>query len=250
MKPIIRSRKTAAIRKKFKLSLNAEDVQTNLAEVQKNIKASCAKSGLPYSDVRIVVITRGKSIPEVRELVKGGCRNFGENRVQEGLQKKTFFSADIQWHLVGHLQSVKTRTAVQSFSLLHTVDSLRIGYDLQESCEEVGRDVNVLIQVNTTDSDAQFGILPSETLPLIKEFTKFPMIHIRGLMLETPTADTPEMARPWFKRLRELSEKVRNAGIQGVEMKWLSMGDSTNYTIAVEEGANIIRLTRPFYEDE
>ena len=250
MKPIIRSRKTAAIRKKFKLSLNAEDVQKNLTQVQKNIKTACAKTGLPSSNVQIIVITRGKSIPEVRELVKGGCRIFGENRVQEGLQKKPFFSSDIQWHLVGHLQSVKTRTAVQSFSLIHTVDSLRIGYDLQESCEEVGRDVNVLIQVNTSDEDAQFGIQPSETLPLIKEFIKFPMIHIRGLMLDAPPVDNPEMARPWFRQLRELSEKVRNAGIEGVEMKWLSMGDSSNYTIAVEEGSNIIRLTSPFFEEE
>jgi len=230
--------------------MSVEEIRSKLASIKKNIKKACAVSGRSPEEVRINVITRGRTVPEIRELVEAGCRLFGENRVQEGVQKISFFDPDIEWHLVGHLQSVKAKVAIQSFALIHTVDSLRIGFDLQRACEKLGQDAHILIHVNTTDVETTFGVLPSETIPLIKELVKFPQVHIRGLMVEAPQVDDPESVRPCFRRLRELRDKIRETAIEGVEMKLLSMGTSQDYTVAVEEGSNLIRITSPIFEED
>jgi len=227
-----------------------EDVRAKLAVLQKNVLKACAKSGRKAEEVRILIVTRGRSVPEIRELVDAGCRLFGENRVQEGIQKLSFFEPDVEWHLVGHLQSVKAKAAIQSFALIHTVDSLRIGFDLQSAYEKLGCEANILVQVNTSGIDTPFGVLPSETMNLIRELVKFPNVHIKGLMVDVPQVDEPEMTRPWFRTLRELRDKIRKAAIKGVDMQWLSMGSSQDYTVAVEEGSNIIRITSPIFEEE
>jgi hypothetical protein len=228
----------------------AEDVRAKMAVLQENVLKACAKSGRKSEEVRILIVTRGRTVPEIRELVDAGCRLFGENRVQEGIQKLSFFEPDIEWHLVGHLQSVKAKAAIQSFALIHTVDSLRIGFDLQSAYEKLGRETNILVQVNTSGIDTPFGVLPSETMNLIRELVKFPHVNIKGLMVDVPQVDEPEMTRPWFRSLRDLRDKIRKAAIKGVEMQWLSMGTSQDYVVAVEEGSNIIRITSPIFEEE
>lgn len=224
-------------------------IKKQLKDIKAKIKKACKKSRRDPSGVKVIISSRNRKVPEIREVIDAGCRIFGENRVQEAVQKTTFLD-DVEWHLVGHLQTVKARAAVKVFDLIHTVDGLRIGFDLRKACEKLKKDVDILIQVNTTDENAQFGALPSETIPLIKELVKFDRVHIRGLMTEFPPTEDPEEARPYFKRLRELSEEIRKAGIDGIEMKWLSMGFSENYQIAIEEGSNIIRISSPIFPED
>ncbi len=225
-------------------------IKQQLRKIQRRIAKAASKVGRDPAEVRIIVVTRNRSIPEIRKVVEAGCRLLGENRVQEAVEKMSFFEPDIEWHLIGHLQSVKVKAAIRSFSLIHTVDGLRIGFDLQRACEKLNREANILIQVNTTGADAQFGVEPSETIHLIRELVKFPCVKIRGLMTEFPPFDDPKEARPYFRKLRQLRDSLRQEAIEGVDLKWLSVGTSSDYVVAVEEGANLLRITSPIFPEE
>jgi len=218
--------------------------------VHKTIKKACKKAGRDPGEVRILVITRNRRVPEIRELIEAGATLFGENRVQEAIQKISFFEEETEWHLVGHLQSVKAKVAIQNFKLIHTVDSLRIGFDLQRACEKLKKEANILIQINTTGMDEPFGVEPPETIPLIKELIKFPLVHIRGLMTQVPQLEEPEQSRPYFKKLHDFRDQLEKEKIPGVDLKWLVMGTSWDYAIAVEEGANIVKITSPIFPEE
>jgi len=230
--------------------MEVAEIRKHLRKIRKNIGKSCKKAGRDPDEVRVIVVTRNRRVPEIRDVIDAGCRVFGENRVQEAIQKISFFEPEIEWHLIGHLQSVKAKASIKSFKLIHTVDSLRIGYDLQSACEKLDREANILIQVNTMDVEAQFGVIPSEAITLIRELVKFSKVHIRGLMTEIPPFEDPEESRVYYRRLRDLRETVKEASIEGVEMKWLSMGNSFDYKVAVEEGSNLVRITEPIFSEE
>lgn len=230
--------------------MSVEEIKEHLKDIRQNIARACKKSGRDPEEVKIVVLTRNHKVPELRELIDAGINVFGENRVQEAVQKKSFFEEEVEWHLVGHLQSVKARAAVKTFHLIHSVDGLRIGYDLQKACDKLKKDANILIHADTTGGESQFGVLPSEAIPLIKELIQFPSIRIRGLMTEPPLLEEPEESRPYYKKLKELQQTIREADIEGVEMKWLVMGSSFDYEIAVEEGSNLVKIYEPIFSDE
>lgn len=230
--------------------MSVENVKAALRQVEKKIKKACRKAGRDPNEVKIVIVTRNHRVPEIREVIQAGCRCFGENRVQEALQKISFFEPDIEWHLVGHLQSVKAKAAVKAFSLIHTVDRLRNGFDLQRACEKLNREIDVLIQVNVLDGNPQFGVPPDESFSLIRELVKFPLMHIKGLMTQFPPFDEAEESRSCYRKLRELRDKIRDMAIEGVDLKWLSMGGSWDYWVAVEEGANLLRISHPVFEEE
>ena len=230
--------------------MSIERIKQGLKEIQKNIDKACKKAGRSPQDVQVIVATRNRPVPEIREVVEAGAGILGESRVQEAIEKMSFFDPNIQWDLIGHLQSVKAKTAIESFRLIHTVDNLRIGFDLQRACEQLNKNANILIHVNTTGEERGFGVEPSETLNLIRELIKFPMVHIRGLMTQVPLLEDPEQVRPFFKRLRELRDRIRDEAIEGVEMSLLSMGTSDDYTVAVQEGSNLLRITSPIFPEE
>ena len=230
--------------------MDVEIIREQLKEIRKNIKKACKKSERNPEDVKIIVVTRNQNVPEIRDVVEAGCSVFGENRVQEALQKISFCDPELEWHLIGHLQSVKAKAAVKNFDLIHTVDGLRIGFDLQRACEKEDAEANILIQINTTGEESQFGVEPSEAIPLLRELVKCPQVKIRGLMTEFQPLDNPEDSRPFYQALREVRDEIVRAGLKGVEMKWLSMGVSHDYIQAVEEGANLIRITSPIFSEE
>ncbi|MBN1902658.1 YggS family pyridoxal phosphate-dependent enzyme [Candidatus Sumerlaeota bacterium] len=230
--------------------MGVEDFRKALGQVRKNVRKACEKAGRNPDDVRILVVTRNHFVPEIRELIDAGCRLFGENRVQEALQKISFFDSAIEWHLIGHLQSVKAKVAIEAFRLIHGVDSLRIGFDLQRACEKLNREVDILLHINASGMNEPFGVEPGETINLIRELIKFPMVHIKGFMTLASQMESPEQSRPFYRKLRELRDQIRNEAIEGVELKWLAMGSSFDYPVAVEEGANIIRITNPVFPEE
>jgi PLP dependent protein len=231
--------------------MSVSEHRKNLGKIKRIITRACNRVGRNKEDVQILIISRNRQVPQIREVVDAGCRLFGESRVQEAIQKISFFDEEIEWHLIGHLQSVKAKAFLKFFSLVHTVDSLRIGFDLQRACEKLDKEANILLQVKIANPDAQFGVEPSETLNLVKELVKFPYVKIRGLMTEVPQVDNPKEVRPFFRELRELRDRLMDANIDGVEMKHLSMGTSWDYKVAVEEGATILRITDPiFCEDK
>jgi hypothetical protein len=230
--------------------MSVEEIRRTLNLVKKKVKKSCDKVGRDPWDVRILVVTKNHFVPEIREVIDAGCHLFGENRVQEALQKISFFDANIEWHLIGHLQSVKAKVAIKAFRLIHTVDSLRIGFDLQRACEKLNQEVDILLHINTTGLNEPFGVEPGETINLIRELIKFPMIHIRGLMTQVFQGQEPEGSRPFYRKLRELRDLIQKEAIEGVDLKLLSMGTSFDYPVAVEEGSNIIKITDPIFPEE
>lgn len=230
--------------------MSVEEIKRSLDLVKKKIAKSCDKAGRDPKDVRILVVTRNHFVPEIRDIIEAGGRLFGENRVQEALQKISFFDTDIEWHLIGHLQSVKAKVAIKAFRLIYTVDSLRIGFDLQRACEKLNREVDILLHINTSGLNKPFGVEPEETINLIRELIKFPMVHIRGLMTQVVPGEKPEESRPFYRKLRELRDRIQKEAIEGVDLKWLAMGTSFDYPVAVEEGSNIINITSPVFPEE
>jgi pyridoxal phosphate enzyme (YggS family) len=230
--------------------MSVEEIRHSLEHVKKKVKKACDKVGRDPKDVRILVVTRNHFVPEIREVIEAGCRLFGENRVQEAIQKISFFDSSIEWHLIGHLQSVKAKVAIEAFRLIHTVDSLRIGFDLQRACEKLEQEVDILLHINTSSVVEHFGVEPGETVNLIRELIKFPMINIRGLMTQVVPGENPEQSRPYYRKLRKLRDQIDKEGIQGVDLKILSMGTSFDYPVAVEEGSNLIKITDPVFPEE
>lgn len=230
--------------------MSIEVIRRSLEKVKKKVKKSCDKVGRDPKDVRILVVTRNHFVPEIREVIEAGCRLFGENRVQEALQKISFFDSSIEWHLIGHLQSLKAKVSIETFRLIHTVDSLRIGFDLQRACEKLDQEVDILLQINISGVEEHFGVEPGETINLIRELIKFPMIHIKGLMTQVTPGENPEQSRPYYRKLREIRNQINKEGIQEVDLKILSMGTSFDYQVAVEEGSNLIKITDPIFPEE
>jgi pyridoxal phosphate enzyme (YggS family) len=181
-------------------------------------------------------------VEAIREAIEAGITAIGENRVQEAAGKLPQIGRDVEWHLVGHLQSNKAARAAEMFDLIHSVDSAKVARALGRAAAESGRELDVLVQVNTSGEETKFGISQQDAVPLIEEISRLPGIHVRGLMTIGPFRPDPEEARPSFRALRKTAERIAALGIHGVEMRWLSMGMSGDFEVAIEEGATLIRI--------
>lgn len=217
-------------------------VADNVAKLRERIAASAARAGVAPESIQLVAVTKRMPVEAIREAIEAGITAIGENRMQEALAKFPEIGRDVQWHLVGHLQSNKAGPAAELFDLIHSVDSPRIAHALSRSASQCGRDLDILIQVNTSGEETKFGVSPQETVPLLEKIQGLPGIHVKGLMTIGPFRPNPEEARPSFHSLRRLSEKIRSLNIDGVEMTRLSMGMSGDFEVAIEEGANLVRI--------
>jgi len=167
---------------------------------------------------------------------------LGENRVQEAEDKVSKVSDKVCWHLVGHLQRNKSRDAVSIFEMIHSVDSLRLATELGKRADQIGRRANILIQVNTSGAESQYGVEVDEAQDLVGAISKTEGVRIQGLMTIGAFLPEPEQVRPSFVRLRELRDKIAAANISGVYMKELSMGMTGDFEVAIEEGATLVRI--------
>jgi len=217
-------------------------VADNLARLEERIAASAERAGVSPEDIRLVAVTKMTPVESIREAIEAGITAIGENRVKEASGKFPEIGRDVEWHLVGHLQSNKAAQAAELFDLVHSVDRLKIAGALSRHAIECKRDLGVLIQVKTSSEETKFGIPPEDAVSLVEEISRLPGIQVKGLMTIGPFRPNPEEARPSFHSLRKLSEKIESLGMNGVEMKWLSMGMSGDFEVAIEEGANLIRV--------
>ncbi len=217
-------------------------IADNLARLEERIASSAERAGVSPESIRLVAVTKVTPVAAILEAIEAGITAIGENRVQEALSKFPEVGRGVEWHLVGHLQSNKAARAVELFDLIHSVDSLKIARALSRNAAECGRDVNILIQVNTSGEETKFGIPPQDAVPLVEDISRLSGIHVKGLMTIGPFRPDPEEARPSFHTVRKLAEKITSLGIEGVDMRWLSMGMSGDFEVAIEEGANLIRV--------
>lgn len=217
-------------------------IRENIEHVENTIDEACRQSGRNRSEVTLIAVSKTKPVEMLKEAYETGCRDFGENKVQELVDKYEVLPKDIRWHMIGHLQRNKVKYIVDKVCLIHSVDSLKLASQISKEAEKKQVECDVLIEVNVAQEESKFGITTDETLALIREVADLPHVHIKGLMTIAPFVDDPEENRPVFRSLYELSKTVAKKQIPDVSMEILSMGMTNDYMVAIEEGATMVRV--------
>jgi pyridoxal phosphate enzyme (YggS family) len=192
--------------------------------------------------VVLVGAAKTRTPEEVLEAINAGLEIIGENYVQEAEKAFSFIGQRAKWHMIGHLQSNKANKAVKVFDMIETVDSVKLAKALNRASSNIGKVMDLLIEINSGKEPQKAGVMPDDAISLIIEISKLDNVKIRGLMTMGPFTGDPEDARPYFNRTRDLFNKIKKMDIASVEMRYLSMGMSNSYKIALEEGANMVRI--------
>jgi pyridoxal phosphate enzyme (YggS family) len=192
--------------------------------------------------VDLVGAAKTRTPDEVLEAIDAGLKIIGENYVQEAEKAFEAVGAKVRWHLIGHLQSNKAKKAVNIFDMIETVDSMKLARAIDKACQNMGKVMQVLIEVNSGEEPQKAGVMPEDGISLVRDMSGLKNIKIMGLMTMGPFAGDPEDARPYFHKTRKLFEEIKALNLPGVEMKYLSMGMSNSYRVALEEGANMVRI--------
>ena len=214
----------------------------NYTKIRERIDASCKLSGRDPKSVTLIAVSKTKPVSMIRELMEIGVEDFGENHAQELVAKTEEITEPLRWHFIGNLQTNKVKYVVGRASLIHSVNSLRLAEAISKESVKKGLVSDILIEVNIADEATKEGIAGDEAVSLVESASRLPGLHIIGLMAIAPPVDDPEENRPYFRSLRELAEKIGALGLEGVEMKELSMGMTNDFTCAVEEGATFVRV--------
>ena len=200
--------------------------------------------------VKLVVAAKGRTFQEVFEAIEAGAEIIGENYVQEGERLYQIIGEKVEWHFIGHLQKNKVKRAVTVFDMIETVDSVEIAKEIDKRCGQIGKVMPVLIEINSGEEEQKFGVHPEYAEELIKEISGLQNVKVVGLMTMGPRFGNPENSRPYFVKMREVFEKIRRLNLPNVEMKYLSMGMTNSYKVAIEEGANIVRIGTMIFDGE
>ncbi len=218
-------------------------ISDRLAGIRGRIDAAARSAGRDPSSILLIAVSKTFPIESVREAYAAGQRDFGENRVQEGLQKLAASTdLEIRWHLLGHLQANKARKAASSFETIHSVDSVDVLQKIDAAAAEAGRTPELLIQVDLAGEATKFGVAPEGVPRLFDAAAGCKAARVTGLMTLPPVPESPEDARPWFKRLRELRDEWLAAGVPAPMLRELSMGMSADFEVAIQEGSTMVRV--------
>jgi pyridoxal phosphate enzyme (YggS family) len=226
-----------------------DDFRHNLATVQRRIAEACKRAGRDPQTVRLLPVS--KTIPEdrLRLAYAAGCRQMGENKVQEALRKAETMSdlSDLRWSVIGHLQTNKAKYVARFASEFQALDNLRVAQELDRHLQAEGRGLDVLVQVNTSRESSKFGLPPDEVLAFVRQLPAFTSLRVHGLM--TLAVFSPDLAlvRPCFVKLRHLRDQLRQEAPDGIDMTDLSMGMSGDFEAAIEEGATIVRVGQAIF---
>lgn len=247
------------------------DIRARFAQVDQTITEAAARSGRRRQDVILVAVTKYATMDQIRSVVELGQRDLGESRAQqlsqraaqldELLQRRRSMSkvaprqeqqipSEIRWHMIGHLQRNKVKTVVPLVKLIHSIDSFRLVEELHGYATKHDAEIDLLIQVNASGEESKFGVAPAAISHLADQVATMVNLRLRGLMTMAPYDADTEKARPVFARTRELFEEVRTRSSLGSEFNILSMGMSHDYAVAIEEGANLVRIGSALFGDD
>jgi len=224
-----------------------EKIKNNLEIINEKIKKAALKVNRNSQEIKLVAVTKTATIEQIKEAIIAGVKIIGENKVQEAKEKYQILTADIEWHLVGHLQTNKVKYAIEIFDCIHSVDSIKLAEEIDKRSLQFGKITNVLVEVNVSGEETKYGIKPEEVEPFLKEISEFSRIRVRGLMTIAPITEDKEEVRPYFRKLRELSKEIKSKNIKNVKMDCLSMGMTEDFEVAIEEGANMVRIGRGIF---
>ena len=216
-------------------------IAQNLEDINKKLAAAAEKSGRKREDILLLAVSKTIDVPRIKEAVALGCTQLGENRVQEIMEKYDKIPG-VEWHLIGHLQTNKVKYIVDKVKLIHSVDSLKLGNEISLRCSKADRVMDVLVEVNMAGEESKHGVGPNEAEELAKQLGSLPNIRVKGLMTGAPYDPVPENNRVYFKQMKDLFETIKSRGYANVDMQHLSMGMTNDYEVAVEEGADIVRI--------
>jgi len=214
----------------------------NYRQVLNNIQDACQAVGRDPKEVTLVAVSKTKPVEMLQQVYDAGARVFGENKVQEIMDKYDHLPGDIRWQMIGHLQRNKVKYIVDKVYLIHSVDSLRLAEEISREAVKKQVEVNILIEVNVAQEESKFGTTTEETEKLVRDISFLPGVHIKGLMTIAPFVEDPEENRIYFRKLRQLAVDIGNKNIDNVSMSILSMGMTGDYTVAVQEGSAIVRV--------
>lgn len=214
----------------------------NYNSVNDRVKAACNKASRSEDDVTLIAVSKTKPADDIKTLYDYGVRDFGENKVQELIEKYEILPKDIRWHLIGHLQTNKVKYIVDKVFLIHSVDSLKLAEQIEKEAAKKDVIVNILVQVNVAGEDTKFGLDSEDTIKNVETIAKFPHIRIKGLMTIAPFVEDGEENRKYFNELKQLSVDIQKKNIDNVSMDMLSMGMSGDFETAIEEGATLVRV--------
>ncbi|GJQ59532.1 MAG: YggS family pyridoxal phosphate-dependent enzyme [Candidatus Scalindua sp. AMX11] len=218
-------------------------IRENLECVKKRIADAAASIGKRAEEITLVMATKTVDAERIREAVKNGGHIIAENKIQEALKKYELLKEeDAAWHFIGHLQTNKVKDVLKFADMIHSVDRMGLVEKLDQRLMNEGRSMDVLIQVNTSYEESKYGVTPEEAISLIKEASRYDTLKIKGLMTIGLFTNDEVKIRKCFKLLKRIHDAVIQESIEGVEMKYLSMGMSGDYPIAIEEGANMVRV--------
>lgn len=218
------------------------EVALKLKHVRANIEMAVEKSGRSADEVTLIAVSKTKPVSMLLEAYHEGCRDFGENKVQEILEKYDDMPQDARFHMIGHLQRNKVKYIIDKVVMIHSVDSLRLAEEISKEAVKKQVEMDILIEVNVAGEETKFGICNEEVISLVKEIAKLPAIHIRGLMTIAPFVEDPEENREYFAKLRQLAVDIMHQNIDNVKVDILSMGMTGDYQVAIEEGATYVRV--------
>ena len=217
-------------------------IKENLKQVEENIAASCAKANRAKEEVTLIAVSKTKPVEMLQEAYDYGCRDFGENKVQEMLDKMEKMPKDIRWHMIGHLQRNKVKYIVDKVFLIHSVDSYRLAEEISKEAVKKDVVVKILVEVNVAQEETKFGTTQSEAVELVRNIAELPNIAIQGLMTIAPFVEDPEENRTYFRALKQLVVDINAKNIDNVNVRTLSMGMTNDYMVAIEEGATMVRV--------
>lgn len=217
-------------------------IKGNLDLVHQNMEKACRNAGRRTEDVTLIAVSKTKPVSMLMDAYEHGCREFGENKVQELVNKYETMPEDVKWHMIGHLQRNKVKYIIDKVAVIHSVDSLKLAEEISREAVKKQVDISILIEVNVAGEDTKFGVSMAAAEQLIREIALLPGIHIKGLMTIAPYVENPEENRQYFAQLKQLSVDINHKNIDNVSMNVLSMGMTGDYMVAIEEGASYVRV--------
>lgn len=218
-------------------------IKDNIYTILEKTKQAAIRSGRNLEDITVIAVSKTVDSERAREAVEAGLVNLGENRVQELVKKYDELSnTNVKWHLIGHLQKNKVKYIIDKTVLIHSLESLELAKEINKKAKQHDLISNVLIELNIGEEESKFGISEDVVYEFVKSLEQFENIKVLGLMTVAPFTENPEDVRWVFKKMKEIFDKISTMDLKNTQMKYLSMGMTNDFEIAIEEGSNIVRI--------
>lgn len=217
-------------------------VKENLQEVIHNMEIACKNSGRDMKDATLIAVSKTKPNDLIMEVYESGIRDFGENKVQDLVKKSEELPKDIRWHMIGHLQTNKVRQLLGNAVLIHSIDSIRLADTIDTEAKKKNIHVDGLLEINVAKEASKYGFIEDELEEVLPIFARYKNLHIKGFMTIAPNVDDAEENREIFKKLKKMSVDINQKNYDNIEVRFLSMGMTGDYVVALEEGADFVRV--------